>query len=368
MNPSATGGVTTSGERLGPGAMGERVKASAVDDPVVAGCPEALLAPRDVSVVVPTYRRPALLEACLGALCEQDFPAQRYEIVVCDDGPDDATRACVERVAQAQCSRGLAVRYLPVTRTQGPAGARNAGWRQARSPVIAFTDDDTLPDSRWLSAGIAALAHGAAAAAGAIVVPLPAVPTDYEADASGLERAEFATANAFVARSFLVTTGGFDERFTSAWREDSDLQFTLLRAGGQIVRAPDAMVVHPVRPARWGVSVAQQKKSQFDALLYRKHPDLFRTRIRATPPLLYYAVLCAALTALGSACAGDAAIALTALIAWLLLTGSFCALRLHGRDRSWRHIAEMAWTSIPIPFLSIFWRLYGAIRFKVYFL
>lgn len=356
---SASGPIELGGELANPRGTSE---------PIAAGYPGALLAHFDVSVVVPTYRRPTMLAACLGALCGQDFPATRYEIVVCDDGPDDGTRACVERFARAQSERGLAIRYVPVTDTQGPAGARNVGWQQARAPLIAFTDDDTLPDPRWLTCGVAALARGAAAAAGKIVVPLPPLPTDYEADASGLERAEFATANAFVARSFLVTTGGFDERFTSAWREDSDLQFTLMQAGGEIVCAPDAVVVHPVRPARWGVSIAQQKKSQFDALLYSKHPALFKTRIRATPPLLYYAILCAALVTVWAALAGDAPTALTALIAWLALTGYFCTMRLRGRDRGWRHIAEMIWTSIPIPFLSIFWRLYGAFRFKVFFL
>ena len=324
----------------------------------------------DVCVVVPTYRRPTMLAACLAGLCEQDFPASRYEIVVCDDGPDDATRACVEGVAALQGMRGLRVRYVAVTRTQGPAGARNAGWQCSQAPVIAFTDDDTLPDRHWLSAGLAALrqSEGAAAAAGTIVVPRPPRPTDYEADASGLERAEFATANVFVVRDCLVPAGGFDERFTSAWREDSDLQFTLLRAGGMIVRAPDAVVLHPVRPARWGVSMAQQKKSQFDALLYRKHRELFRTRIRATPPLLYYAIFCAAGVALAAALAASIIVSLVAFGVWLTLTAHFCVRRLRGRDRSWRHIAEMAWTSVPIPFLSIFWRLVGAVRFKVFFL
>jgi GT2 family glycosyltransferase len=321
----------------------------------------------EVSVVIPTYRRAQMLAACLAALCRQDLAPNRYEVIVCDDGPDHETRDCVARVARAQASRGLAVRYVPVTRTQGPAGARNAGWRQASGTVIAFTDDDTLPERHWLAAGIAALAHGAAAAAGRIVVPLPELPTDYEADTSGLEQAEFATANVFVARKFLVAAGGFDERFTSAWREDSDLQFTLMRAGGEIVRATDAIVVHPVRPARWGASVAQQKKSQFDALLYKKHRQLFRTRIRATPPLLYYAILGAATTALGAACAHQRPTAVAALSVWLGLTAYFCAMRLRGRDRSWRHVAEMAWTSVPIPFLSIFWRLYGAVRFRVFF-
>jgi hypothetical protein len=116
------------------------------------------------------------------------------------------------------------------------------------------------------------------------------------------------------------------------------------------------------------VSIAQQRKSQFDALLYRKHPELFVTRIRARPPLLYYTILCAALTALIGGLARNPAVALGGLVAWSVLTASFCAMRLRGRDRSWRHIAEMAWTSIPVPFLSIFWRLYGAARFKVFFL
>jgi hypothetical protein len=74
------------------------------------------------------------------------------------------------------------------------------------------------------------------------------------------------------------------------------------------------------------------------------------------------------LTALIGGLAGNVVVALGGLIGWLLLTAYFCVMRLRGRDHSWRHIAEMAWTSIHIPFVSIFWRLYGAVRFKVLFL
>jgi len=47
----------------------------------------------DVTVVVPTYRRPAMLERCLASLLTQDYDPVRFEIIVCDDGPDEATRA-----------------------------------------------------------------------------------------------------------------------------------------------------------------------------------------------------------------------------------------------------------------------------------
>ncbi len=322
----------------------------------------------DVSVVVPTWRRPALLERCLEALVRQTLTPERYEIVVCDDGPDEETRALVERIADAHLVRGLTVRYLPVTATQGPAGARNAGWRQALGATIAFTDDDTIPDSRWLEAGLAAMRDGVWAASGSIVVPLRERPTDYEADASGLERAEFATANAFVKRSALAAVGGFDERFTSAWREDSDLQFALLSAGGRVVKASDAVVVHPVRPARWGVSLSQQRKSAFEPLLYRKHPELYRQRIAHAPPLGYYATAGAAIAAAAGLAAGVPAVAGALGLAWLALTLRFFMLRMRGRSTAWTHVAEMAVTSALIPFLSIYWRLRGALRYRTWFL
>src|SRR5437588_12532406 len=45
-----------------------------------------------VSVVVPTYKRPDLLNRCLTALFMQTMDASCYEIVVIDDGPTDETR------------------------------------------------------------------------------------------------------------------------------------------------------------------------------------------------------------------------------------------------------------------------------------
>lgn len=338
---------------------------------VTSASPDSLLpaiARPDVSVIVPTWLRPGLLERCLAALARQTLAPARYEIVVCDDGPDDATRSLVERFAAESRARGLEIRYLPIAATQGPAAARNAGWRHARAPVIAFTDDDTIADAGWLEAGLAAMSESVAAAAGTIVVPLPERPTDYEADASGLARADFATANVFVRRNALMIVGGFDERFTAAWREDSDLQFSLMRACGRIVRAHDAIVVHPVRPARFGVSLAQQKKSRFEALLYAKHRRLYKRHIARRPPLNYYAIVLSAISAVFGAACHAILIAILGGFLWLGLTARFFSRRMRGRSRQWRHVAEMAVTSPLIPFLSIYWRIRGAVSYRTWFL
>ncbi|ARP89497.1 glycosyl transferase family 2 [Bordetella genomosp. 9] len=318
-----------------------------------------------ISVVVPTYRRPDLLERCLGALLRQTLPAQEYEIIVCDDGPSDAARDVVRRMTPA--ADGPAVHYLPVTGTQGPAGARNAGWRHARAPLIAFTDDDTVPDAAWLAEGLAAFTPGVDALSGRIVMPLPPNPTDYELDASRLQDAEFATANVFVRRQALETVGGFDPRFQLAWREDSDLHFSLLEHGMRIVKAPRAIVVHPVRPASFGAGLSMQRKIVYDTLLYKKHPRLYRERIRPHPPWFYLSVTALLVAALAAFAAGQTTAGAIAGAAWLAATLWFCARRLKGTRRSLDHIAEMVMTSAAIPPASIFWRVVGSLRYRAGF-
>src|SRR5262249_45121667 len=109
--------------------------------------------PPRISVVVPTYRRPDLLARCLAALAAQTLDPGRYHVLVAADAASDATR---QQVAGFAAAVRPAVRYLPVTGPHGPAAARNVGWRAARAPVIAFTDDDTVPDPGWLAAGLGA--------------------------------------------------------------------------------------------------------------------------------------------------------------------------------------------------------------------
>ena len=284
-----------------------------------------------VTVVVPTCGRPELLARCLAALEAQTLARDAYEVLVVDDS---AARS-------------------------GPAAARNRGWRRAGAAIVAFTDDDTEPRPDWLEQGLRAMA-GADAAAGRIVMPIPEPPTDYERDAQGLERSEFVTANCFVRRELLERIGGFDEGFRMAWREDSDLHFRLLRCGARIARAPLAVVVHPVRPAPWGVSLRQQRKVMFDALLFKKHRELYRRRIRAGARWDYYATV----GALAASVLGFT----PGFVLWAVLTGRFFVQRMRGASRRPGHVLEMLVTSMLIPPLAVFWRLAGMLRYRVAFL
>ena len=336
---------------------------------VPASAPPVGIEALRLSVVIPTFRRPELLCRCLEAVFAQTLDPHAFEVIVVDDGHSDDTQAVVDAF---KARIGPVVRCLRPRHGRGPAVARNAGWRAAYAKVIAFTVDDTLPAPDWLEQGERALAPELVAVCGRVAVPraggAAGRSTDHEPMARGLETAEFVTANAFVRRSALLTVGGFDERFQRAWREDSDLQFRLLRDAGPIGRGESAVVVRPVRPERWGVCLRQQKNVFFDALLYKKHPKLYRERIRCAPPWDHYAIVALTLAApalWAAGIEGSAAVCLLLALAGML---RLAAKRLRRTALTPEHVVETVVTSAVIPFLSVYWRLRGALHFRVLFL
>jgi hypothetical protein len=106
----------------------------------------------------------------------------------------------------------------------------------------------------------------------------------------------------------------------------------------------------------------------FNALLYKKHPDLYRQKVQASPPWRYYGIVGALLVCIGGMLGQQPYLAFGAACLWMLLTGCFCLQRLHKTSRQPGHVAEMLVTSALIPPLAIFWRLRGAMKFRVWFL
>ena len=88
----------------------------------------------EISVVIPTLRRPRLLRRALDSVLVQTHPA--FEVIVVVDGPDEETVAMLRTIPDPR------LRVLVNPRSLTAAGARTRGVAEAKGAWIAFLDDD----------------------------------------------------------------------------------------------------------------------------------------------------------------------------------------------------------------------------------
>lgn len=103
--------------------------------------------PPDISVVVCTYNRAALLPQALRSLFAQKIENPNYEIIVVDNNSSDDTPATVESL---KSESPVPLRYFRESR-QGNAYARNSGVEQAAASIIAYIDDDCIAEENWIA-------------------------------------------------------------------------------------------------------------------------------------------------------------------------------------------------------------------------
>jgi len=207
-----------------------------------------------MAVAIATCDRPGPLLRCLDALLEGEvLPA---EIIVVDQSRDSSVKTAV----LARAREDLPLRYIVQAR-RGLSASRNAAWAQARQPLISFTDDDCVPNPRWLAALNRTLSdsHGPVAATGRVLPLGDERPGTFTVSSrTGSDPVDFrgrstpwlvgTGANFAVKREWLVRVGGFDERLGAGSAgmagEDAELLYRLLVAGATIQYVPDATIYH----------------------------------------------------------------------------------------------------------------------------
>jgi GT2 family glycosyltransferase len=219
-----------------------------------------------VSVVVATRNRAGRLAALLDSLSAQTL--HHFEVVVVDDGSTDGTHELL--------AGRSGVRTLRHERPLGPSAARNTGWRAARAPLVAFTDDDCVASPRWLEELVAAAQAGT-------VVQGPVEPIAAERARLGpfsrslwVERLGpwYQAANVLYPRELLERLGGFDAGAFPFAGEDCDLAWRAIAAGAQPVWAPGARVEHAVNLLGPAGSLRVALRWSELPPLFRRHPAL----------------------------------------------------------------------------------------------
>ena len=110
-----------------------------------------------ISVIVPVYNDPAGISNVLEHLARGDPTGLPTEVIVVDNGSTDDTRRVAERFEPRS---GISVKVIEERDRQGSYAARNKGLEVASGDLIAFTDSDCTPCSRWLVSGVEPIAKG----------------------------------------------------------------------------------------------------------------------------------------------------------------------------------------------------------------
>ncbi len=256
----------------------------------------------DISVVIPTYRRPTDLLRCLDSLERQTLAS--FQTIVVDNSPNAELR---ERI------RAFERRVLYVHEPSlGLHNARHAGARAATGEVLVFTDDDAEFSPGWLQAYENAFAaHADMAAAGGRVLPawdapppawlcaamsvdprmFPALSLLDLSDAFQVSRdGIFFGVNMAVRREAVLAAGGFNpEIFGERWLGDGEtgLNRKLCASGALIGYVPEALVYHHVQPGRMTLGYLRRRQQHEGACdMYAR----FRCRVPGTGALLRVAL------------------------------------------------------------------------------
>lgn len=227
-----------------------------------------------ISVVVCTRNGAATLRGCLAALQKQSYP--HYEVLVVDDGSTDGTAAVAKEFPW--------VRYEHQSHA-GLSAARNRGAALARGEIIAYTDDDCIPDEDWLVHLATAFADRSCVAAGgpnlppaprsmveAVVAIAPGGPAEVLLDDNEAEH--LPGCNLAIRRDTLLSVGGFEEEFAVAG-DDVDICWRLQAQGGKLRFVPAALVWHHRRATVRGYLRQQAGYGFAEAQLIRRHPERF---------------------------------------------------------------------------------------------
>jgi GT2 family glycosyltransferase len=270
------------------------------------------------SIIIPTYSRPAQLASCLEAIARLDYPRERFEVIVIDDGSQSPPREVI-----ASFSSRIQVKLL-VQPHAGPAAARNTGAKFALGDSFVFTDDDCMPERGWLRAFAArflatpnclvggrtlnALSENLYSATSQAIIEVV-----YE-HFNTLDGALFFASNNFaVPAAGFRKVGGFNEKFITS--EDREFCDRWAHQGYSMTYAPEALNYHShpltlrtlwqqhfgygrgafrfhrARRLRYGARIRPDRKFYFKLLSYPSLTEKERPRALALTALMFWTQL-----------------------------------------------------------------------------
>jgi glycosyltransferase involved in cell wall biosynthesis len=240
--------------------------------------------PKEVSVLIPTFRRPEMLRrAVASCLAQTGIEPARIEIVVVDNSPEASARALVGTLVGASgAEAGVSLRYVHEPRP-GISHARNTAIAQSSGAFLAFLDDDETAPPHWLKTLRDCIVTFAAdAVLGPVAFEFdPAFAADREflqwcygrrwAGATGQPVDLSGTGNCMLRRTAVPTDRPpFDPELGLTGGEDLRFLMELKARGGRVVWCAEAGVTEYCPPSRTTLAYILRRKLRHGQFYVRR--------------------------------------------------------------------------------------------------
>ena len=214
-----------------------------------------------------------MLIRCLQSLEQQTAAKSEFEVIVIDDGSSDDTGKNLEKFAK-NTSLLLSTLCEP---HQGPAIARNKGIATAQTEWIAFLDADMVLNPEWIAKGLALLHYNPNAGGfeGRTEIGEREKVTPFTHQLSNLKGGRYQTCNLILRKSLCQ----FYPAYKIPFREDTDLAFSILEMGYEIVFDPALLAYHPPINPRYDRPLRDAMRYYYDGLLERRFPHRYKNEV-----------------------------------------------------------------------------------------
>ncbi|HJV67470.1 MAG TPA: mycofactocin biosynthesis glycosyltransferase MftF [Geomonas sp.] len=249
-----------------------------------------------ISIVIPVLDRAGELARCLESIAKVDYPRDKVEVIVVDDGSLDESPEVARKHGAFLVSSGGVRR--------GPAAARNVGALNASGELLAFIDSDCSASTGWLSELVPLFANPKLAAVGGRVDGMcsSSAVDRYEAVMSSLSlgtRERFGSSgddtfylpscNLLVRRDLFLSVNGFEDSMHVG--EDVDLTWRLRDAGWTIAYLPAGSILHEHRSSVRSFMSRRFDYGTSEGTLQKLHPQR-KKRFVLSPRLGVVLALC----------------------------------------------------------------------------
>jgi cellulose synthase/poly-beta-1,6-N-acetylglucosamine synthase-like glycosyltransferase len=226
-----------------------------------------------VSVVIPTYNRSTTISLCLDSLFNQTYPAERYEVIIINDGSKDNTEEILKKIEpRAPCGFKWSTQ-----KNQGIATATNSAIFRSKGDIICFTGDDCIAEKDWISNLVHGFIDDDIGAVGGKVINGEAKTQiqQFIENSRVLDQETFFKRNTLITgsaayrRHILKQVGGLDNHLNACIDLDLSIKTQLL--GYKLHYNPEA-VVHHDHPATVRGLFSQQYRNGIGYVrLHRKY-------------------------------------------------------------------------------------------------